>query len=156
MLRLGVQFAQDRHAVLHLIALNLLRHHELHALLVYLAAELTEHVRLIVLATKTDHEYRSCIGMMNHVAKNLLRVLVVITELRAAVVVRESEDIVRTCLLTQTLGTFLNDTVHATYGRDNPHLVADAYLSVFATVAHESTSLVGDVQHHVLGMILVG
>ena len=155
MRRLGVELAQDRHAVFHFVALDLLRRHKLDTVLVYLAAELLEHIRLVVLTAKAHHEDCTCVRVMNHIAEDLLRVLVVVAELRAAVVMRESEDIVRAGLLTQTLCTFLDDTVHATYGRDDPHFVADTYLSVFAAVPHERTSFVGDIEHHILRMILV-
>ena len=68
---------------------------------------------------------------------------------------REREDIVRTGLLTQTLCTFLDDTIDATYGRDDPYFVTDTDLSVFAAVTHESTFLIGDIEHHLFRMILV-
>ena len=68
---------------------------------------------------------------------------------------RESEYILRSCLLAQTLGTFLDDTIHAPDGRNDPHLVADTDLSVLAAVAHEGTFLIGDVEHHVFRMILI-
>ena len=93
--------------------------------------------------------------MMNHVAKDLLRVLMVIAQLGATVVVRKSEYIVRSSLLTQTLGAFLDDAVHATHGRNNPHLVADSHLAVFAAEAHERTPLVGNIENNLFRVILV-
>ena len=126
MLGLGIELAQDRHAVLYLVTLDLLGRHELHAVLVYLAAELLEDIRLVVLTTEGNDEDSTGIRVMDHVAKDLLRVLVVIAQLRAAVVMGEGEDVIRAGLLTQTLGTFLDDTVDATYRRDDPYLVTDS------------------------------
>ena len=155
MRRLRIELTQNRHAVFHLIALDLLRHDELHTVLIDLPAELAEHIRLVVLATERNDQYRSCIRMMDHVAQNLLRVLVVVSQLRTTVVMLEREDIVRACFLTQTLRATLDDTVDATDRRDDPHLIADADLTVFAAVAHKGPFLIGDVEHHLFGMILI-
>ena len=155
-LGLGIELAQDRHAVLHFVTLNLLGCNEFNALFVDLSAELLEDIRLIVLATERNDKDCSCVRVMDHVAEDFLGVLVVIAELRAPVVMGEGEDVVRACLLTETLGTFLDDAIHATHGRDDPHFVADTHLSVFASVAHERASLVGDVEDDLFGVVLIG
>ncbi len=135
--------------------MDLLGSDELHAVLVNLTAELLEDIRLVVLATEGHDEDSTGVRVMDHVTQDLLRVLVVIAQLRAAVVMGEGEDIIRSGLLTETLGTFLDDTVDATYGRDDPHLVTDTYLSVFAAVAHECAFLVRDVENDLLRVVLV-
>ena len=92
---------------------------------------------------------------MDHIAQDFLRVLMIVAQLRAAVVMGKSEDVIRAGLLTQTLGTFLDDAVHATDGRDDPHFVTDTYLSVLAAIPHERTFLVRDIKHYILRMILI-
>ena len=135
--------------------MDLLGSNKLDALFIDLAAELAEHIRLVVLATETNHEHGTCIRMMNHITQNLLGVLVVITKLGAAVVMRESEDVIRARLLAQTFGTFLDDTIDATYSRNDPYFVADTHLPVLAAIAHEGTFLVRDIENNVLGVILI-
>ena len=48
-----------------------------------------------------------------------------------------------------------DDTVHAADSRDNPYLVADTHLPVFAAIAHESTVLIGDIEHYFLGVVFI-
>ena len=67
-------------------------YHKFHAVCVIITQKLAENIRLVVLATQTDNQYGSCIGMQNHVAENFLGILVVITQLRTAIVVRKSHD----------------------------------------------------------------
>ena len=69
---------------------------------------------------------------------------------------REGEDIVRACLAAELLRQAADDTVHAADSRDNPYLVADTHLPVFAAIAHESTVLIGNVEHYFLGVVFIG
>ena len=71
---------------------HFLSYHKFHAVCVIITQKLAENIRLVVLATQTDNQYGSCIGMQNHVAENFLGILVVITQLRTAIVVRKSHD----------------------------------------------------------------
>ena len=72
-----VKFAKNFHAFLHLIAHYFLRDEELDALLVVVAQQLLELVRLVVLAAEAKHEHRSCIGVKHNIAEHLAGVLVV-------------------------------------------------------------------------------
>ena len=155
MLGLRIEITQDRHAVLHLVALDFLGCHEFNATFVDFTAEFLENVGLVVFAPETDNKNRSCIRVVNHIPQDFLGVLVVVSELGAAVVMRESEDIIRPCFLTETLGAFLDNTVYASYGRNNPHFVADTDLSVFAAIAHKSSGFIGNIQYHLFGVILI-
>lgn len=141
------ELGEEIDAIGNLIALNFLADHELHTVLVVVAAELLEDARLVVFATKTYNENGTCIGMMYHVAQNLLGVLVVFAQLRAAEVMGEVEDAVDAFNLVTTKGStslfdnLFDDTVDATYGRDDPDLVADAYLAIGTNIALEGELL---------------
>ena len=137
------EFGEEIDTIGNLIALNFLADHELHTVLVVVAAELLEDARLVVLATKTYNENGTCIGMMYHVAQDLLGVLVVLAQLRAAKVMGEVEDAVDAFNLVTTKGCtslfddLLDDAVDTTYGRDDPDFVADAYLAIRTHIALE-------------------
>ena len=79
--------------------------------------------------------------MEHHVAEYLLRVLVVVAELRASVVVGEGEDAVDSFsagLGVEAVYDLLCDSVDASYGRDYPQFVAYAGLSVRAQITFKS------------------
>jgi hypothetical protein len=148
MLHFGIQFAQNRHAVFDFIALNLLGHDEFDALMVVVSAESLEDVWLVVLTAKSYHQYSPCIGMMNHVGKHGAGVLVVRTELRATVIVRESHDCINRALtaadfVAESANQLLANAVYAAHGGNNPYLVAYAYLPVGAAETAERALLTG-------------
>ena len=74
---------------------------------------------------------------MGHIREHSAGILVVVSELGAAVIVREGDYGVHAAhvsgfLLPETAGYLLSRTVHAAYGRNHPDLVTYAYVSVRA------------------------
>ena len=81
--------------------------------------------------------------MMYHIRKYLARILMVTSELRATVVVRESDDFFYRRIVREFLFKLLLDalchTVHATYCRDDPKFVADAGTTISTTITFEES-----------------
>ena len=139
-----IKAAQYLKTGLYLIALYLLRNEKLHALAVVIAAELLECLGLVVLTAEPHHEYGAGIGMMHHVAEYLSGILMIASELRAAIVVSKCHDIVDTltsCLFLRASAIRFYDAVDTPHGGDYPHLVAYAGLAVGAQIAFEGTLL---------------
>ena len=151
-----VYLAQQAHALGYLVV-ALLCHHEFDAALVVLSHKLAEHVGLVVLASQSHYQHAASVGVQHHVAQYLLRVLVVIAQLRAAVVVGEGHDGVHALsarLLLQQRGQLIGYAVHAAYGGDYPYLVAYAHLAIGAAVTLEGQLPLGNVECY--GVWLVG
>ncbi len=96
--------------------------------------------------------------MKRHVTQDLARILMIIAQLRASVIVRVGYD----CIYIPQLGFRakhfrqpVNRSVHTTDSRDNPNLIADADFSVRPPVPLERQMPVGNIQLHVYGFILV-
>ena len=87
----GVDFPEALHTVLDLVV-HLLADKHLHAALIHGTDQLTEGVQLVVLAAQAHHQHAAGVGMMDHVGEDLAGILVVVTELGAAVIVREAHD----------------------------------------------------------------
>ena len=66
LLGLRIEFVEDAHTLAHFV-LNVLGDEELDAALVVVAQEFFEHVRLVVLATQTEHEHATRIRMEHDV-----------------------------------------------------------------------------------------
>ena len=88
----SIEFTQNLHAFLHFVTLHFLAHHEADALLVVVAEQFLKLVGLVVLASQTNHKHGTGIGVQHEVAQHLAGVLVVVGELRTAVVVGISND----------------------------------------------------------------
>ena len=73
----------------------------------------------------------------------------VITQLRATIVVRECYDSIYAfafCFFTQAFSQLINDTIHTTHRRDNPHLITDTHLTIRTTIAFECSLFIEDIQ----------
>lgn len=81
LLSLANQLFEEFDTIGNLVALHFLTDHELNAILVVFATELFEEARLVVLATQSDDENGSGIGVVNHIAKNLAGILMIFAEL---------------------------------------------------------------------------
>ena len=144
----GVEFAQQLHAFLEFIV-HLLGYHEPDALRVVFAQEFAECIRLVVFTSQPHDKYSSGIGVEHHVAQYLSGILVVVAQLRAAIVVRIGHDGIHTFtagLGTQGFGQLAGNSVHTAYGRYNPDFVAYAGVAIPASVTFEGQLAVGDVQ----------
>ena len=86
-LGLSIEFAEQFHAFLELVAFHFLSYQELDAVFVVVAQHLHELVWLVVLATQGEYEYGACVRVKTDVAKHFACVLVVARKLRAAEVV---------------------------------------------------------------------
>ena len=76
-----VEAAEDFEAGFNFVALDFLAHHEFDAGAVIVATEFLEDLRLVVFASESYHEDAARIGVVHHVAEDLLVFLVVIAEL---------------------------------------------------------------------------
>ena len=146
----GIEFTQQVHAGLHFVALYSLRDQQLDALLVIVAQHLHEVFRLVVLAAEAQHQHGTSIGVQADVAQHLARVLVVVRQLRASVVVVPGIDgidgAVVSNFLSQLVGQSFGNAVDAAYRRYNPYFVTYAYITVLADVAPEGSVLDGNVK----------
>ena len=152
-----IQITQDFHSFFIFVA-YLLGNHEFDAVFIKFAQEFTEYIRLVILTSQAYYQYSACIGMKHHVTKNLFRILMVVTKLRATVVVWESDNGIHSLTFgfaTQSLGQLSDDTVYATYSRDNPYLVSYTYITVFATVTFESKIFMRNIQRNLNRVVRV-
>ena len=107
--------------------------------------KLAKGIRLVVLTAKTYDKDSSGIGMKDHVAQYLTGILMVVTQLRASVVMRERYNGVNPlaiCFLAKLFGQLVCYSVHATHRRDNPYLITYAGFSVGTQISFECTVLV--------------
>ena len=80
--------------------------------------------------------------MKDHVAQYLTGILMVVTQLRASVVMRERYNGVNPlaiCFLAKLFGQLVCYSVHATHRRDNPYLITYAGFSVGTQISFECT-----------------
>ena len=81
LLSLLYELGEEINTVRNFVALHFLADHELHTILVVVTAELLEDTWLVVFATEAYYEDGTSIWMVNHVAEDLLGVLVVFAQL---------------------------------------------------------------------------
>ena len=100
--------------------------------------------------------------MMDHIGENRAGVLMVLSQLGTAVIVREGDDGVHAViagpagdLFPETRHNLLADAVHAAHGGDYPYLVADAHLPVGPAEALEGTPLGSTGNLHQVRMVAV-
>ena len=122
--------------------LNLLGREHFYPALINRADLLAEGVELVVFTAETHDEHSSGVGVMDHVGEDRPRVLVVVAELGAAVVVGEGHDGVDRAftpcdLASELLCELLTDAVDTAHCRDDPYLVADTHLPVGTAEAFE-------------------
>ena len=163
---LPAEFAQLAKSFLHLVALYALRHEQANALLVVVAQHGHEVFGLVVFASQREHQHTARIGVEHDVAQYLARVLVVVRELRAAVVVVPGMQGLAAqhaafCaffgqFLLHELDDALGHSVDASHRRHYPHLVSDAHFAVPSHVALEGKVLLRNAKFFVHRVILVG
>ena len=96
--------------------------------------------------------------MKHHVTKNLFCIFVVVTKLRATVVVWESNNGIHSLAFgfaTQSFSQLTDDTVYATYRRDNPYFVSYPYITVFATITFECKIFMRNIQRNLNRVVSV-
>ena len=155
----GIEFTQNPHAFLHLVAFHLLGHHQSDAGGVVVAEHLHEVIGLVVLTPKSHHQHTTGIGVEHDVAEHLAGVLMVLAQLRAAIVVvpgMHGVDALASGLCLEGGSQAFGDAVHASHSRHYPYLVADAHLAVLAHISVEGLALMGYCQRLVHGMVFVG
>jgi hypothetical protein len=133
-----IHLAENVHAIFRLVTFNLLCNDELDALLVIVAKHSHEIVWLIVLATERENEHGTCIRVEHDVTKNLACCLMILRELRASVVMMpgmNSINAIKASFGFEFLCQLLRNAVYATYGRNNPDLVSNTYITIFADIA---------------------
>ena len=133
-------------------------HKKFYAVFVIVAQHVHEISRLVVLASEREHEHSACIRVQHEVAQHFACVLVVVRELRAAIVVMPGMygvDAFELCLFLQSLGKAFCNAVDASYGRHNPYLVSYAHVAVLAFVAFECTVFGGYCKFLVNGCVAV-
>ena len=143
------KLAQNLHACLDLIAIDLLGDQQTDALVVIVSEGFHERLGLVVLTPQSQYEYGTGIGVQTDVAQHTAGVLVVTAELGAAVVVVPRKDLrfkigdLRFNFFAELLGKAFGDAVDTADGGYDPELVADTHITVLAAVATESDVLMG-------------
>ena len=127
--------------------------------MVVVAQELAEYVGLVVFASQADYEYGSRIGVKHHVAQDFLGILVVVAQLGATIVMRVGHDGIHAAtagLFAQVFSQLVGNAVYAAHSGDDPYLVADTYITVFAAIAFEGQFPVCNVQagvYRIVGVV---
>ena len=139
------QFPGQLQTVFHLI-LHLLADEHPHTGGLNGTHNLAEGVQLVVLASEAHHQNAAGIRVMDHIGQDRPGVFVIVSQLRAAVVVREGYDGVHGAhlaghFLAETAGDRLTDPVHASHRGNDPDLVAHAHLAVLPDEAAEGAAL---------------
>ena len=56
---------------------------------------------------------------------------------------------------TQTFGQLVDDTIHAAYGRYNPHLVANSHFAIFTAITFECQVFVWNIQRNACRIVCI-
>ena len=155
---LGIEFAENLHASLNLVAFNALSDEQLNTRLVVVAKHGHEVLWLVVLAAEAEHEHATGIGVETDVAQYLAGVFVVLGELRAAVVVMpgpDGVDVASTGFLHQAVGKVFSNAVDAADGGHNPYLVTHADVTILANITLKGSVFVFDCKWFVDRLIRV-
>ena len=158
MLGLSVKLAQNLHASFHLVALHTLGNQQLDTALVVVAQHSHEVLRLVVLTSQAQHQYATGIGVQTDVAQHLAGVLVVLRELRAAIVVVPSPYGINTfffSLFTKLFGQTLGSTVHTAHSGHNPYFVAHTNIAVLTDISLKGSLFVFNAKFLVYRLVCV-
>ena len=96
--------------------------------------------------------------MQTNVAKYFARVLMVVTQLRAAIVVMPSMhgiDTFEPSLLFQLLCQTFGYAIHATHRRDYPDFIPHTHFTILPDVSLESPMLIFNVEHLFHGFVFI-